>query len=360
MSRSFLVPLLLPGLDLYGAPPTGGQFRWVNNGVAAFQSYLFGNSPGPYALVIQGTGTTGGDIGLQSGTNTNAVTIDGNGKRCARFQDGVLWIGDEVVNTNNNASPLRLYGGATQDYISFYHGASLATRSGLIGMTTADNLQMRADGTTLANATIQFAIGNGVKVMMHPNGDLQAGNTGDALSETGATLVGRLGQVWGCNDLLNTPSLLLNKFGAGNAAGSDQVHFRLANVTKGSISHPSTATTAYNTSSDYRLKDVLGTVETPLERLGLLRPCHVRWKENGEEQDTFIAHEVAEVVPVAVTGVKDAVAEADNAAEGITAGDIVPQQLDASKLIPLLVAAVQEQAAIIDSLTTRIAALEAA
>jgi predicted flavoprotein YhiN len=66
--------------------------------------------------------------------------------------------------------------------------------------------------------------------------------------------------------------------------------------------------------------------------------------------DGFIAHEVQEVVPEAVYGEKDAV-DAD--------GKIIPQSMDASKLIPLLTAAMQEQQALIQTLTARVEALEA-
>jgi hypothetical protein len=75
-----------------------------------------------------------------------------------------------------------------------------------------------------------------------------------------------------------------------------------------------------------------------------LAPRRIRWKTNGYEQDSFIAHEVAEVVPNAVTGEKDAVTP-----EGL----IDPQQIAPTALIPLLVAAVQD-------LTARVAELEAA
>jgi len=62
----------------------------------------------------------------------------------------------------------------------------------------------------------------------------------------------------------------------------------------------------------------------------------------------------------AVTGIKDATHTAEEANESIIVdeGDIKAQQMDASKLIPLLVKAMQEQQALIESLTARITALE--
>lgn len=103
---------------------------------------------------------------------------------------------------------------------------------------------------------------------------------------------------------------------------------------------------AFITTSDYRLKNVLGPITDALARLGLLEPHRVVWKDDPQQQevDSFVAHEVAAVVPEAVIGEKDAVLEN---------GEIDPQGLDATKLIPLLVAAVQELAA-------RVVALEGA
>jgi hypothetical protein len=66
--------------------------------------------------------------------------------------------------------------------------------------------------------------------------------------------------------------------------------------------------------------------------------------------DGFLAHELAEVVPEAVTGEKDAVDDE---------GNPVYQGIDQSKLVPLLTAALQEALAKIDDLTARVSALEA-
>ena len=49
--------------------------------------------------------------------------------------------------------------------------------------------------------------------------------------------------------------------------------------------------------------------------------------------DGFIAHEVQDIVPEAIVGEKDEVDEE---------GGIIPQGIDQAKLVPLLVAAVQE------------------
>jgi hypothetical protein len=109
------------------------------------------------------------------------------------------------------------------------------------------------------------------------------------------------------------------------------------------------SSTAFNTSSDYRLKEDWVAVADASTRVNALKPVNFAWKVDGKRVDGFLAHELAEVVPEAVTGEKDAVdAEGNPEYQGI----------DQSKLVPLLTAALQEALAQIESLTARVSALE--
>jgi len=110
-----------------------------------------------------------------------------------------------------------------------------------------------------------------------------------------------------------------------------------------------TSSTAFNTSSDYRLKEDVIEMEGSLDRLKGLKPCNFRWKSDGTRVDGFLAHEAQEVVPEAVTGTKDAVDDEGNPDY---------QGIDQSKLVPLLTKALQEAVAKIESLEERVAALE--
>ena len=123
------------------------------------------------------------------------------------------------------------------------------------------------------------------------------------------------------------------------------ISFSRAGVQIGSISLAASAV-AYNTVSDYRLKKVVGSIEEPINRLRDLQPvCYVFKKDPAHILEGFLAHQVAEVVPEAVQGEKDA-----------TTADGVPvfQQLDQTRLIPLLVAAVQELIGRLDYLETHV------
>jgi len=135
------------------------------------------------------------------------------------------------------------------------------------------------------------------------------------------------------------------------------------NNVKGSITS-NTTSTAYNTSSDYRLKENLVTDWDATTRLKQLNPLRFNFIEDADTTvDGFLAHEVQEIVPEAITLTKDAMTdevlyvEGDELPEGKSIGDVktasVPdyQGIDQSKLVPLLVKTIQE-------LEARITALE--
>ena len=115
--------------------------------------------------------------------------------------------------------------------------------------------------------------------------------------------------------------------------------------------------TAYNQTSDYRLKENVAPITSAAAKVQQLNPIKFNFIEDETNTliDGFLAHEVASVVPEAVSGEKDAVTpddlydETDPLPDGVSVGDvkvaggaIVPQQLDYTKLIPVLTAALQE------------------
>jgi len=111
----------------------------------------------------------------------------------------------------------------------------------------------------------------------------------------------------------------------------------------------STTNTSYNTTSDYRLKENVQPMVGALAKVSSLKPCTYKWKSDGSKGEGFIAHELQEVCPDAVTGEKDAVNED---------GSIKPQGIDTSFLVATLTAAIQELKAIVDAQGAEIAALK--
>jgi hypothetical protein len=96
---------------------------------------------------------------------------------------------------------------------------------------------------------------------------------------------------------------------AGNfnrqSSDGDLIQFRRATTQVGSIS-VSAAATAYNTSSDYRLKDIEGPIANSGAYIDALKPVQGSWKVDGSRFIGLLAHEVQEVseTPIA-TGEKD-------------------------------------------------------
>jgi hypothetical protein len=123
----------------------------------------------------------------------------------------------------------------------------------------------------------------------------------------------------------------------------------------------------YNTSSDYRLKQDEVLISDGITRLKQLKPYQFKWKDNLEYGyvDGFFAHEVGDVIKGSATGSKDEVVTQEGLDDGTynknrSVGDMVAQGLDYSRLTPLLTAALQEAIAKIETLETKVAALEAA
>ena len=86
----------------------------------------------------------------------------------------------------------------------------------------------------------------------------------------------------------------------------NQIRFRRNVGDVGSISTTSSAT-AYNTSSDYRLKENVSYDFDATSRLKQLKPARFNFKADADTTvDGFLAHEVSNIVPEAISGTKDA------------------------------------------------------
>jgi hypothetical protein len=138
---------------------------------------------------------------------------------------------------------------------------------------------------------------------------------------------------------------------SGSASGSRYGVFAFNSGEIGSITQNGTTGVNYNTSSDYRLKENIAPMTGALAKVSALKPVTYTWKADNSDGQGFIAHELAEVVPDAVTGEKDAV-DAD--------GNPQYQGIDTSFLVATLTAALQEAHGLIKDLQARVEALEQA
>ena len=190
---------------------------------------------------------------------------------------------------------------------------------------------------------------------------------------------------------INKGSSVSGYFGRSGTDGGI-LGFYKNGTTVGSISVTASAT-AYNTSSDYRLKTDAQPMTGASARVQALNPVNFEWIADGTRVDGFLAHEAQEVVPEAVTGTKDAMrdeeyevtpavyedlvipavldedgneleaerTEQQLVTEAVMGTRSVPdyQGIDQSKLVPLLTAALQEALTEISDLKARVTALEA-
>jgi hypothetical protein len=147
----------------------------------------------------------------------------------------------------------------------------------------------------------------------------------------------------------NYNAIVLKDTGTSYSSGNYyQLFTNSSNTIVGSVSHPTSGTTSFNTSSDYRLKEDFKNFNG-LNVLSNIKFYDFRWKNDGVRMYGVKAHEIDDFVPLAVSGVKDAV-DKD--------GNIIAQGVDYSKLVPVIGKALQEAMAKIEALEARVQELE--
>jgi hypothetical protein len=200
-------------------------------------------------------------------------------------------------------------------------------------------MSIYADGT---NGYIQ-SYNNGYRniVICGAGGNLLVGTTSALSQPARFTLIAP-----GGNALVTQCANGTAAFQSTNASGTGQYYGAIWSnngdtfSTCGYVSVSGTTTT-YNTTSDYRLKENVIPMTGALAKVAQLKPVTYKWKSDGTDGEGFIAHELAEVCPQAVSGAKDAIKED---------GSIMPQGVDTSFLVATLTKAIQELKAEVDSL----------
>ena len=263
---------------------------------------------------------------------------------------------------------------------SFLRGDANDTASGIVTFNHGSN------ATSTSNGSVRIVGGLGVAYNVYANAFLRQGNTvwdagnDGAGSGLDADLLGGQ-QASAFAPTSNSPYYLgVSGTGVLNGTSSNSTvntlvvkrigDGKLIEFSTGGFSpvggiETSFGSTSYLTSSDYRLKENDVPMVDALARVKALRPINFAWKSNDRRVDGFLAHELQEVVPEAVSGTKDAMREEEYEmspsvvnAEGIeTTAAVrgtrdVPQYqgIDQSKLVPLLTAAIQELIARIEVL----------
>jgi hypothetical protein len=259
---------------------------------------------------VDSSGNVG--IGTASPTQTaaNRTVLSVNGTTTA------------IVNLNA--------GGVNKSY--FYFDGTNTNLNAISG-----NLTLQNDS---ANAITFNTNGASERMRIDSSGNLLVGDT----AQVGA------GQLCSTFNQATKYGLALKNSNA-TSTGVFAGFYNSSGTLQGYINQTNSTTVAYITSSDYRLKENIQPMTGALDKVAQLKPVTYKWKQEfgGTNSQGFIAHELQEVVPDCVAGEKDAV-DAN--------GNPQYQGIDTSFLVATLTAAIQEQQALIQSLTARITALE--
>jgi len=213
-----------------------------------------------------------------------------------------------------------------------------------------DQAYIQFNGTDL-NYGMAFGTSDTEQMRIDANGRFFVGRTTQLLAgakftldtSAGASLV--LGATFNTAQPNNTNVFIINK----GTANYEAVSFRNNTSFEVGRIDCTASSTAFLTSSDYRIKDNIAPLADATDRVSQLNPVSFTWTADGSNSEGFIAHEVAEIAPYAVHGEKDAV-NSD--------GTIKPQCVDYSKLVPVLTAALQDAIKQIKTLEQRVAELE--
>jgi hypothetical protein len=203
------------------------------------------------------------------------------------------------------------------------------------------------NGGATPNADIRFETMQGgtlsEAMRIQSNGTISLGKT-DTTASTPGFFFNKNSNGFGTQS--GGPVLYLNR----TTTTGTNLQFRMNNSPVGAVNVTATST-SYATSSDYRLKENVTDMTGATDRLKQLNPVRFNFIVDADTTvDGFLAHEVQSVVPEAITGTHNEV-DAD--------GNPEYQGIDQSKLVPLLVATIQEQQTAIEALTARVTALEA-
>jgi hypothetical protein len=259
--------------------------------------------------------------------------------------------GDNSFSGGNNS---RAFGEAS---FAFGEGAVASKGDGNIALGIGVTTPASASA---ANGVGQVAVGKynvyntgGVSHLFAVGAGTSSGSRFNAFNVTSN---GRIG----INGITNPNSILhakLNDYSTGFwmegpslSTSFNYMAFYGGTTIRGSINPIGSNGILYSSASDYRLKENVTKLQNSIERIKKLKPSNFNFLEDPSENvDGFIAHEVQEVVPQAVTGKKDAVGPN---------GEPIYQAIDQAKIVPLLTAALQESITKIEQLEQRIQTLE--
>jgi hypothetical protein len=312
-----------------------GYFRQGSGAVAAILSAT--------DLVGFGNGATSGETRIYADGASGLVTFRTAATERARITAaGDLYVGATSGARGGSATRSLFKMGSGQVYFEL-QAETTSTDTGLVFSDgSSGNYGLIGYSST---DIMQFYTASNERARITAAGDFLVGSTSPAIggNERFSVLGTRGIGVKSTGSATDWPCALWN-----SAASGDNLwvifYSDAAGITRGSIDYNRAGgLVRYNTTSDYRAKDIIGPLQNVGETIDGLKVYEGIMKGATESRPMLIAHEAQEYAPYAVSGVKDEVNE-----------DGTPkfQQIDVSSLVPLLLAEIQ-------SLRARVAALEA-
>jgi hypothetical protein len=301
-----------PGNKLDIVSSGSSQIR-VKDGVTATAYYDFGRDGTDGFFGFSGAQTTfsGYKWSVNAGTEVMRITNGGN-----------VGIGTSSPSQKLHVSGVailpQVFSGGTANTLELYTGTAFNTSGAAIAI--------RGSTVGYNNSGMEFYAGGSERARINSSGEFFVNTTTNDTSSRISTRA-TTGVINGvgvyCTTTVNTGAMVF--FNPNGQVGTINVN--------GSA-------TAYNTSSDYRLKYDVQPMATGLATIKSLKPVTYKWSADNAAGEGFIAHELAEHIPLAVTGEKDAVNDD---------GSIKAQGVDYSKIVVHLVAAIQELKAEFDA-----------
>ena len=319
----------------------GGFFMMKNNSDNANTTMSIQNldagGQGTSEITFQNISNANNDGFIKFSTRPSGGSMT---ERMRLFSDGGMAIGTTTAAGMLNAAGTS-YFGADANVKIYALSSSTEGRIGTGGISSVSNVPFTfyvADGGQNFEAMRILTDGRVVIKAADFNASIGSSNKGISIGDT------------------NTGTL----FAAGGTTTQNHIMFINPNGTVGRIQTNGSNTT-FLTSSDYRLKENAVSISDGITRLKTLKPYRFNFKADAETTlDGFFAHEVQTAVPQAVDGTKDELFTEENKFGEYEVGDPKYQSIDHSTLVPLITAALQEAITKIETLETKVAALEAA
>ena len=304
----------------------GSNNRYIASDFATYYS----QQSGEHQWYTAASGTAGNAI-----TFTQAMTLDASGN---------LMVG----RTTTSAGSSFVKAIDVQGSLSGAVYASATDGGTVTGLFAGDAFADVVYVGSTTNHPLAFLTNNTERARITSGGDLYVGTQTDLAGNTAKLQSDQQTASRGAIVAKNITSTSDNIVSWNAATSGDNIfvgfYTETAITSRGSITYNRAGgLVAYNTTSDYRAKDIIGPVANPGATIDALKVYEGKMKGATQSRPMLVAHEAQEHVPYAVTGEKDAVNE-----------DGTPkyQQMDVSSLVPLLIAELQ-------SLRQRVAALEA-